>query len=65
MCSSDLGGLGLGYTALEALKDARVSSLLVIEALDAVIDWHQRGLVPIGRALAEDEIGRASCRERV
>jgi spermidine synthase len=35
-----VGGLGLGYTAQAVLKDARVSSLLVIEALDEVIEWH-------------------------
>src|SRR5437870_4136725 len=43
-----VGGLGLGYTAVAALKHATVHSLLVVDALDAVIDWHQRGLVPLG-----------------
>src|SRR5476651_1379407 len=37
------GGLGLGYTAVAALQHAAVRSLVVIEALDAVIDWHVRG----------------------
>src|SRR6201746_800745 len=32
-----VGGLGLGYTALTALRDARVASLTVIDALPAVI----------------------------
>lgn len=49
-----VGGLGLGYTAQAALRHPAVGSLLVIEALDAVIDWHRRGLVPLGRALADD-----------
>ena len=40
------GGLGLGYTALEALGDERVASLTVVDALGEVIGWHQRGLLP-------------------
>jgi spermidine synthase len=49
-----VGGLGLGYTAMAALADARVRSLMVIEALDAVIEWHRRGLVPLGPKLTSD-----------
>lgn len=49
-----VGGLGLGYTAAAALKHERVRSLIVVEALDAVIEWHQRGLVPLGQALTQD-----------
>ena len=49
-----VGGLGLGYTALAALKHPAVRSLLVVDALDAVIEWHERGLVPLGHALTGD-----------
>jgi spermidine synthase len=49
-----VGGLGLGYTAVAALEDPALRSLVVVEALDAVIDWHQRGLVPLGPALTGD-----------
>lgn len=49
-----VGGLGLGYTALAALMNPAVRSLIVVEALDAVIDWHQRGLVPLGPQLTAD-----------
>jgi spermidine synthase len=49
-----VGGLGLGYTARAALRQPAVHSLLVVEALDAVIDWHQRGLVPLGPELTGD-----------
>lgn len=49
-----VGGLGLGYTAATALKDNRVGSLLIVEALGPVISWHQRHLVPLGAQLAED-----------
>lgn len=50
-----VGGLGLGYTAVAALEDPTVRSLVVVEALDAVIDWHQRGLVPLAPVLSGDE----------
>jgi spermidine synthase len=49
-----VGGLGLGYTAQAVLKHARVKSLLVVDALPEVIEWHQAGLIPIGRELAAD-----------
>ncbi|MEU4258499.1 spermidine synthase [Streptomyces fradiae] len=49
-----VGGLGLGYTARAALDDARVRSLIVVEALEEVIDWHRRGLVPLGATLSSD-----------
>ena len=47
-----VGGLGLGYTAVEALKNENVSHILVMDLFQAVIDWHERGLVPIGDRLA-------------
>jgi spermidine synthase len=49
-----VGGLGLGYTARAALENPAVKSVLVIEALPAVIDWHRRGLVPLGAQLTSD-----------
>lgn len=49
-----VGGLGLGCTAHAALKNPAVHSLIVVDALDAVIDWHQRGLVPLGATLTSD-----------
>ncbi|MEU6578655.1 spermidine synthase [Streptomyces sp. NPDC046805] len=49
-----VGGLGLGYTARAALDDPRVRSLIVIDALAEVIDWHRRGLVPLGAQLTSD-----------
>ena len=41
-----VGGLGLGYTAVTALEDPRVGSLVVLEALPEVVGWHERGLLP-------------------
>jgi spermidine synthase len=49
-----VGGLGLGYTAHAALEDARVRSLVVVEALGEVVDWHRRGLLPDVAGLAAD-----------
>ena len=49
-----VGGLGLGYTAAEVLKNKMVSRLLVIDLFQAVIDWHQGGLVPLGNVLTND-----------
>ena len=49
-----VGGLGLGYTAVAALEDSSVRSLRVIDVMAPVIDWHQRGLVPLGEKLTSD-----------
>ena len=49
-----VGGLGLGYTAQAVLEHKTVASLIVVEALQPVIGWHQRGLVPLGPALTAD-----------
>ena len=49
-----VGGLGLGYTAVAALEDPRVRSLAVVEALEPVISWHERGLLPDAAGLADD-----------
>lgn len=49
-----VGGLGLGYTAHTVLADPRVRSLIVVDALAEVIDWHRRHLVPLGKPLTSD-----------
>ncbi len=49
-----VGGLGLGYTAAAVLEYPDVERVVVIEILQPVIDWHQRGLVPAARVLTED-----------
>ena len=49
-----VGGLGLGCTAAAALEDVAVGSLMVIEVMEPVIDWHRRGLVPLGKQLVAD-----------
>lgn len=56
-----VGGLGLGYTAGAALKNKRVNSLAVIEALEPVIAWHQKKLVPLKPALVDDSRCQLVC----
>ena len=53
-----VGGLGLGYTAVAALKDTRVAELLVVDALDTVISWHKDEKVPLGKILNADSRNR-------
>ena len=50
-----VGGLGLGFTAQAALAYSAVKSCYVVDYLAPVIDWHQRGLVPLGKELSEDD----------
>ncbi len=49
-----VGGLGLGYTAVAALAFPEVRSLLVVDALEGVIDWHEREMVPLGKTMNDD-----------
>jgi spermidine synthase len=51
-----VAGLGLGYTAHEALVAGadRIQCVEVIEYLAPVIDWLERDLVPLSRALKAD-----------
>lgn len=53
-----VGGLGLGHTAQAVLEHAGVRSLIVIDALSEVIEWHRRGLMPLSDRLTSD----ARCR---
>jgi len=48
------GGLGLGYTAVAALDDPRVTALTVVDAVQTVIDWHERRLLPTSAGLLDD-----------
>jgi spermidine synthase len=49
-----VGGLGLGCTAAAVLADERVRSLAVVDALEPVIDYHRRGLLPLSATLTGD-----------
>ena len=49
-----VAGLGLGYTAQAVLEHGNVRTLTVVEALDAVIEWHEKNLLPLGAILTSD-----------
>ena len=49
-----VGGLGLGYTAQATLEHSNVRSLIVVDALAEVIEWHQQGLLPTAKQLTGD-----------
>ncbi|MEE3170150.1 MAG: spermidine synthase, partial [Pseudomonadota bacterium] len=53
-----VGGLGLGYTAVAALREPRLEELLVVEYLEPVIGWHQTEQVPLGKHLNADPRSR-------
>ncbi len=49
-----VGGLGLGYTAREALVSPRVARVTVVEFLPQVIGWLDGDLVPLAGELKAD-----------
>ncbi len=49
-----VGGLGLGYTAQEALNSSAVTRVDVVEFLPQVIGWMKNGLVPLSDELNSD-----------
>ena len=49
-----VGGLGLGYTANEALKSTRVRRVEVIELLPEVVAFLRDGLLPLAPELLAD-----------
>lgn len=53
-----VGGLGLGYTAVAALKDPCLGELLIVDYLETVIRWHQQEKVPLGKQLNADPRSR-------
>jgi spermidine synthase len=50
-----VGGLGLGHTADAALESPRASEVRVVDAMDFVIDWVKRGMIPLAESLNKDE----------
>ena len=49
-----VGGLGLGYTAAAALESPRAELVRVVDKMDFVINWLERGLLPLSEALTQD-----------
>ena len=50
-----VGGLGLGFTMHEVLRDSRVEKCAVVEIEQALVDWMRDGTIPHGPALLADE----------
>ena len=50
-----VGGLGLGYTAREALLSDRVSEVVVAELLPQVINWLAKDLMPLSSELNQSQ----------
>jgi spermidine synthase len=50
-----VGGLGLGFTMHEVLRDSRVEKCAVVEIEQALVDWMRDGTVPHGPAMLADE----------
>jgi spermidine synthase len=50
-----VGGLGLGYTAKAALEYQAVTAMKVVDIMAPVIEWHRRGILPLGTEVAADE----------
>ena len=59
-----VGGLGLGYTARAVLENPAVRSLIVVDALAEVIEWHEQGLLPLGKG-ADRRSALPSCQRRL
>ena len=49
-----VGGLGLGYTAVAALRHRGVARVDVVETLQPVVDWHRDELLPCSAELVGD-----------
>lgn len=49
-----IGGLGVGFSLVEALRDPRLSAVTVIEIEPALLDWHRRHLAGITAAALAD-----------
>ncbi len=49
-----VAGLGLGCTAQTVLEHPSVRSMVVVEALGEVIEWHEDELIPAGATLMSD-----------
>jgi spermidine synthase len=50
-----VGGLGLGFTMHEVLRDSRVEKVAVVEIEQALVDWMRDGTIPHGPAVLADE----------
>jgi spermidine synthase len=50
-----VGGLGLGFTMHEVLRDSRVEKCAVVEIEQGLVDWMRDGTIPHGPGMLADE----------
>ena len=60
-----IGGLGVGFSLLEALSDARVEHVVVVEREAALVSWHARWLAPYSRGALDDARTDLACADLV
>ncbi|RCV47780.1 spermidine synthase [Marinitenerispora sediminis] len=60
-----IGGLGVGFSAREALDDPRVARVRVVELEPRVVEWHSGPLAPVAGRLAEDPRCQIDCADVV
>lgn len=50
-----VGGLGLGFTMHEVLRDSRVEKCAVVEIEQSLVDWMRDGTIPHGPGMLADD----------
>jgi spermidine synthase len=60
-----IGGLGVGFTLVEALADPRVGRVVVVEREPALIGWHGSWLAPYSAGALDDPRTTVVCADLV
>ena len=60
-----VGGLGVGFSLVQALADERVERVLVVEREPALIDWHGSWLAPYSAGALDDPRTTVVCADLV
>lgn len=60
-----IGGLGMGFSLREALRDRRIESVTVVEIEPAVIDWQRDQLAPCSGSALQDPRVQVHCGDLV
>jgi spermidine synthase len=60
-----IGGLGVGFSLVEALADPRVEQVVVVEREPALIGWHRSWLAPYSAGALDDPRTTVVCADLV
>ncbi|BEP14932.1 spermidine synthase [Acidothermaceae bacterium B102] len=60
-----VGGLGVGFSLVEALSDPRVEQVVVVEREAAVVGWHSSWLAPYSQGALDDARTTLVCADLV